>query len=152
MYIGVENKFKYLRCKVSLQCEYAGGSLASEDGGNVFRRCYKDMAFPQCGSERVHAGELPTTHIHRITTCNTQRKQSTRILDVWGLTYFTAKRICKTVWQYLDKSGSTCVTAVRLLSRVDAGVSLQISRPVELRPTHITAVWFVYYREKEQKH
>lgn len=55
---------------VSLQCEYAGGSSASEGGGNVFHRCYMDMAFPQYGSGRGHAGEQPTTHSHRITMCD----------------------------------------------------------------------------------
>lgn len=44
---------------------------------------------------------------------------------------------------HLDKSSTTGVTAIRLLSRVNASVSLEVGRSVELGPAHIAAVRLV---------
>ena len=46
-------------------------------------------------------------------------------------------------YPHLDKPSATGVTAVRLLPRVDARVSLQVGRSVELRAAHVTAVRLV---------
>lgn len=44
---------------------------------------------------------------------------------------------------HLNKSSTTGVTAVRLLPRVNASVSLEVGRSVELGPAHIAAVRLV---------
>lgn len=44
---------------------------------------------------------------------------------------------------HLNKSSATGVAAVRLLPRVNAGVSLQVGRPVELSTAHVAAVRLV---------
>lgn len=44
---------------------------------------------------------------------------------------------------YLNKSSSTSVTAIGLLSRVDAGMGLEIGWSIKLCPAHITAIWLI---------
>lgn len=41
---------------------------------------------------------------------------------------------------HLNEPGAAGVTAVRLLARVDAGVRLEVGRPVELGAAHVAAV------------
>ncbi len=52
---------------------------------------------------------------------------------------------------HLHKSSPTGVTAVGLLSRVNARVSLQVGRSVELGTAHVTAVRLVACRGKGQR-
>lgn len=53
------------------------------------------------------------------------------------------KRSCEVhapAGSYLDEGGATRLALVRFLARVDAQVSLQVGRSVELSATHTTAV------------
>lgn len=47
---------------------------------------------------------------------------------------------------HLNKASTTGVAAVGLLSGVNAGVSLQVGRPVELSTAHAAAVRLVTYQ------
>lgn len=46
------------------------------------------------------------------------------------------------LFSHLDKSGTACLTLVWLLSRVDAGVGLEVGRSVELSTTDAALVGF----------
>lgn len=56
--------------------------------------------------------------------------------------------VCIEGCPHLDKSCAAGVTAVRFLPRVDAGVSLQVGRAVELGAAHVAAVRFVTCRRE----
>lgn len=49
---------------------------------------------------------------------------------------------------YLNKPCPAGVTAVRLLSRVDARVSLQVGWTVKLGSTYITTIWPITWEDK----
>ena len=73
------------------------------------------------------------------------RKQET--LRTWPLdesiihSFFSFLTQQQQMFSYLYKASTARLTLVRLLSRVDAGVGLQVGWAVELSPTDVAAIW-----------
>lgn len=62
-----------------------------------------------------------------------------RLLD-FSIAYYFFLLVYKRSGSHLDKSGAACLTLVWLLSRVDAGMGLEVGWSVELSTADVAAV------------
>lgn len=96
----------------------------------MFHRSHRDTVSLRCGLTREHEDGPPGREL----------KKKTLVPNSFSSTNTEAGHFI-THPPHLNKSGTTCVTLVRLFARVDASVGFEVGWSVELSSTYVAVIW-----------